>query len=278
MIHCKHLFDQGCASIVNKIFFLLGISLCLPILAFPLSTYAYPFDLPEEIIHDYKHYFECQNLYKPLIGLAISGGLANTTVDRHLQTIWQNDLQGEFGNHLAEGFTNVGDLTQYYYAVPGYIAAMALGGMLSNELSQWGNYCLRTLILGGPQQFFLTHFLGSGRPENGGSHWHLFQQQAAVSGHAFYGAIPLLALAHQSQNIYFKALWYGVSCLPGLARVYQNKHYSSQAFLGWWLAFTAMQAVSQTSPISPIHFSDKNFAWQLSLQDDTVFLGWAIKI
>ena len=43
-----------------------------------------------------------------------------------------------------------------------------------------------------------------------------------------------------------KAAFYAGSTLAGLSRINDDRHYTSQVFLGWWMAYLAATAVDQT--------------------------------
>jgi hypothetical protein len=68
-----------------------------------------------------------------------------------------------------------------------------------------------------------------------------------VSDHAFIGAVPFITAAKMNENPYIKGALYGLSVLPGLSRINDNKHYFSQVLLGWYLAFLSCNAVEKTN-------------------------------
>lgn len=77
------------------------------------------------------------------------------------------------------------------------------------------------------------------------------------------GAIPFLSIAKMSDNPWVKGSFYITSALPALSRINDDAHFASQAFLGWWLAVLASEAVDQTNdgvntgwrivPLTPEH-------------------------
>ena len=49
------------------------------------------------------------------------------------------------------------------------------------------------------------------------------------------------------QNPWLKATLYGCSVLPAWSRIEHDRHYLSQAILGWWIAYLACDAVDSTA-------------------------------
>jgi membrane-associated phospholipid phosphatase len=92
-----------------------------------------------------------------------------------------------------------------------------------------------------------TFVLGSARPEGGvrpvatdiSSYWFPFRSRYGISGHAYHGAFPWMALAEAlpAQAKVAKPLLYAFSGLPGLSRLQTDSHYPSQIFLGWALSY-----------------------------------------
>jgi len=65
-----------------------------------------------------------------------------------------------------------------------------------------------------------------------------------VSGHAFVGAVPFLTLAKMAENQKpLQVLAYALSVLTAWSRVNDNAHYTSQAILGWYMAYESVDAV-----------------------------------
>lgn len=234
--------------------------------------------LKTQIMDDYCHYYGRQGLGIQLIGLSLGGIAANTHFDKRLRNEWQTHWQGETTDSIANFFDSYTEVTQYKVSIPLYFIFMGIGAAFPQntfayEVGVLGNNTLRTLFVGAPQQAILTQALGAGRPiEN--SSWQPFKHHRAVSGHAFYGAIPLLNLAKQTQQPFLKASFYVLSTFPGLARINDDKHYFSQSFLGWWIAFAATRAVWQTNEVSK-----KPYSWlaQLMPIENGIYLGLETK-
>jgi hypothetical protein len=234
----------------------------------------------DEISCDYQNYYRIAQLGQFMSGIALSGVMANTDFDVIFRDEWQHRIRGHLTNKLSNNIDGYSAVMHFPTVIPIYAASMLLSYYAENHsffcaAGHWGNHALRTLILGAPQQAILTSILGSGRPESNQPHWHFFKYHRAVSGHAFYGAIPLLNFAKLSSHPFLKSTGYLLSLLPGLARINLDKHYASQAFLGWWLAFCATNVVWNTDKVSE---KPQNWSWQITPTYHAIFLGFSLKI
>lgn len=246
----------------------------IPILLFYLSNaYAYTVkSVAQQVFGDYHAYYATvPGLTQQLVGLGVAGIMANTNFDPYVEEQWQYRYRGRFTDDLSTYVDSYSEISQYKYAIPLYITSMCFS---DNPLGTWGNHSLRTLILGAPQQAVLTHALGAGRPITQQHQWDLFKYDRAVSGHAFYGAIPLLNMAKQTPNIFLKSSLYVLSTLPGLARINSDKHYFSQSFLGWWIAFAATNAVWNADIVSKEPYK---LSFQVNHLENAFFLGFNLK-
>ena len=201
------------------------------------------------VSRDYRHYYTTpSNLLDLGMVLGGAGVLANTHADRWFTDRWQSDTRSGFTDDLARPFNKAGHGVAL--ALPAlYLGALWAGGYTGHPatdapVATWGARSLRAFILGAPQQQLLTHALGSGRPTEGNSHWHPFQDSNAVSGHAFYGAIPFLTAARMAHSAPARYGLYAASALPAFARINADKHYLSQVVLGWSLAYLATGTVA----------------------------------
>jgi len=215
-----------------------------------------------DVRNDFLNYFDNNRLLFFGDGLIAAGILANTGFDRAFGDHWQRDFRSEALDRFFRAPQWIGCLSFYY--APIFLGTMGIGHLrehtvMGNVMYHWGYRSLRAFILGGLQQVSLTHMLGSGRPcLNQDSKWQPFKYSNAVSGHAFYGAIPLLTAAMMTDPPIPKTMLYIASTLPGLSRINYNKHYLSQFILGWGIAFLSAQTVYETD-------SKRNPAFQTSL-------------
>lgn len=195
----------------------------------------------EDTRADYHNYFSSVGVPLWMCGLFVSGSLANTELDNKLYNGWQHDIRSSWINKISRYTDGYASLMQYHYAIP---ISFALSFLPKSNLQEISDHCFRVLLLGAPQQALLTQMLGSGRPTQTSSNWNWFHNHRAVSGHAFYGAVLPIVLAQRSHSVVSKLTWYGVSWLPALARINNEKHYPSQALLGWWLALSCVAVVN----------------------------------
>lgn len=240
---------------------------------------AHPSLFFDQLLNDYQAYYSIEEITKPLVGLGVSGLMANTDFDPIVRDEWQQHVRGHFTDQLSDNIDTFSEISQYKMMLPIYLASIYLGkqghpSLLRDALSRWGNHSLRSLLLGAPQQAALCWMLGGGRPESGKPQWHLLRYHRAVSGHAFYGAIPLLNAAELATEPVLKSTFYLLSILPAIARINLDKHYASQVFLGWWLALMATQCVWKNDKVS-----NRPQSWSLQIipAENAIFLGFTTK-
>lgn len=207
-----------------------------------------------QVRQDYQQHYGAYGLPRFLLGMGIAGLMANDDFDLIVRNQWQLHMHSPASDQLFKRATDWGEISQLKVFIPAYLLSSYLAYKYPrsrfNWLGIWGNYSFRALLQGAPQQAILTEILGGHRPTSGSPRWHFYREprsDRAVSGHAFYGAIPILAAANLTESLPIKITLYALSCLPPLARVHHDKHYFSQAFLGWWLAFQSVQSVDQSS-------------------------------
>ncbi len=233
----------------------------------------------DHLICDFHHFYSIELISQRAIGFAVGGYFANTDFDPEYRILWQNHLRNDFTNKLSGTVNDYGKIASYPVSVPLYAATLWIthAGFTTSPntaLGEWANHSLRTLLVGVPEQVLFTHLLGSGRPQSGQHRWDLFNQHRAVSGHAFYGAVPLINAAKQMENPFLRGTLYVLSTLPGLARINDDKHYFSQIWLGWWLAYSASKAVWYADRVSN---KPNNLEVQLIPQENGIFLGMVKK-
>lgn len=199
---------------------------------------------------DYRRHYDADSLHDLLPPLLVAGGLANSNADRWIRDTWQNDARNKTSDELGRIFIHAGDVAQNRWSVPAYTLGMLSGGyrgdpQLDSPLATWSERSLRANLLGGPQAWALTYLLGSHRPDAGTSGWNPWNDNNGVSGHSYYGAVPFLTAARMSESAAWRYTLVAASTLPAWARVNANKHYTSQAVMGWWLAWLATGTVAE---------------------------------
>ncbi len=206
--------------------------------------------LADQIRADFRYHYSAKPLTEVAIGFGISALLANSNADAEIREYFQDELQNQTGDDLADLFTDVGDLAQPLYSMPIYFGAMWLGnynGEAETAAARWGANTLRAVLVGSPEFVTLAFVSGSQRPEEGEPGWDPFDDNNGVSGHAFFGAVPIITAAKLTDRRWLRNSLYVTSTLPALARVYEDKHYFSQVFMGWWLAYAAARTIEQSN-------------------------------
>ena len=224
------------------------------------------------VLQDHCEHYSKQGLSYLAVTLGSAGLFANTAWDQSFQDHFQNHLRSNTTNNISDKVDKFTQLRQIRVVIPAYIGAMLLGTQMNSSSSykfgKWGERSLRTLLIGAPQQALFTEVLGANRPLERDSHWHWFEHNRGVSGHAFYGAVPLINAAEVCDSVLAKSFFYTLSVLPALSRVNYNKHYLSQAGLGWGLAFIAAKSVSRVE--------NKNNHGNLNVMVRPISHGWSV--
>ena len=220
----------------------------------------------KDIVADFRQHYSWRPLGKVAIGMGVAGVIANTNADARIQEFFTEDLAGSAGDDLAEFFTTVGDVAHPRYSFPIYLGAMWLGGYngeSESTVATWGANSMRAVLVGAPEVAILSNVIGGYRPEEGEPGWYPFEGDQGVSGHAFAGAVPIITAARLTTKPWLKYTLYATSTLPGLARVYDDKHYFSQSLLGWWIAYVSAETIEHTNngsdsgmQIVPVAYTD----------------------
>lgn len=192
---------------------------------------------------DYENFFlSGRNLLALGAGLGAGGFSANTSLDREVHEYYRDDLRSSATDSAADVFTVPGEL---FVTVPALVGLRLLAP--EGTVSEWAGRSLRAELVGGPLGLVLQRATGGSRPEEGrGSGWDFLDDDNGLSGHSFVGAVPLLTAARMTGDRRYKALFYAASTLPALSRINDGKHFLSQAFLGWYLAYLSVKAVERT--------------------------------
>ncbi len=195
--------------------------------------------------HDYANfYLDTNNLLMLAGGIGTAAVLANTSADREIQEYYRDQIRSDATNNASKILKLPGEVL---VTVP-----ILLGAHLFDDgpLGTWAGRSLRAFFLGGPAAFVLQRVTGAGRPEEGDSHWHPFSDSNGVSGHAFTGAVAFITAAKMEKSLYLKGMFYALSPLAAFSRINDDKHFFSQAALGWLMAYLSASAVEKTQPLS----------------------------
>lgn len=193
----------------------------------------------EKLKVDYSSFYrDREKLISLGLGTIFAGVSANTSLDREAQEIWRDNVR----NHFTDEASDIARLP----GEPALVLTALVGARVifdNTPAGDWASDSLRAIAVGAPTALFLQYSTGGARPEEGGSSWRPFKNNNGLSGHAFLGATPFLAAAMKEERAWAKTLLYAASALPALSRINDGKHYLSQAFLGWHLAYLSASAV-----------------------------------
>lgn len=201
----------------------------------------------QKVTSDYQSFYTLSTARALAPGFFTAAIMANSGIDSEIQEeVPLHDRR--FRDHSKQ-VNYFGDSTRTIPSIPIYAAAMGIDHWLNEEqgiVGQWGEYSLRTFLVGAPSGFISANILGGSRPTEGrGSDWRLFDDVNSISGHSFSGAVPMINAAMLSKSLWAKSVFYGLSTLPALARVAMDRHYTSQAVLGWTFAYVSAKVVQR---------------------------------
>lgn len=179
------------------------------------------------------------------IGFTFGAGalLANSSADERYQNWHQTHLRNRHTDDFAKAAKIFGEGK---YLIPLSLAAASTKYIKSSEISTWGSRTARAYLSGAPFMLLAQRLTGASRPgeKSNASHWQPLNDDNGVSGHAFMGAVPFLILAHMnSETPFVKYLFYAASGLTAWSRINDDKHFLSQAALGWYLAWESARNI-----------------------------------
>jgi hypothetical protein len=220
---------------------------------------------------DHGNFYSSGTMRDLLLGIGAGGILANTSLDEDFQDWYQDDVRSSGTDDFAAFSKAFGD---GQFVIPA-VAGLAVMGAFCDytpcgDLAKdFGCRSTRAYFVGAPPTLLLQFGLGASRPGQRpcGSHWKPFDDVNSVSGHAFVGAVPFITAAKMSENRYLKGGLYLCSTFTAWSRVNDDRHYLSQACLGWWIAYLACRAVDDTE------FDDKHLALSPIASPDMVGVG-----
>lgn len=223
-----------------------GLMLC------SLATFCSPFQtahassFTNDLGAGYSSFYSTDNL--PWLGQTwlVGGLIANTSLDREIQDSYNSNILSNSSDRFSSHTKKIGDpgttLIYFGLAAVNRIACDRDCGVVP----EWGDRTAQALLVGLPAVWTSQAILGGDRPYRGSSDWTIlqFDRQHAVSGHAFVGAVPFLTAAQMTDNPYAKATFYALSPLTAFSRINDQKHYFSQALMGWLYAAKVTDVIS----------------------------------
>ncbi len=204
----------------------------------------------DDVRGDYGNYYTRDTLGKFALVMAPAAVLANSDLDMDVRDWYQHHVRTYNTNRVADVFRPLGN---GYYTIPGYVALKFLGetfpdGPVLPILGDFGDRVTRAFIVGAPPLVAVQVLTGGSRPTEyeDRSFWKPFHDSRGASGHAFIGALPFITAAQMTDDPLAKAVLYAVSPWTGFSRINDDRHYLSQVWLGWWMAYFACDAVNKT--------------------------------
>ena len=209
------------------------------------------------------------NAAAPLLGLTAAS--AHNGLDVDIRNVYQSRLRGPAGDRFSAWCKLPGEGR---ILIPAALLTASLQWALhpDNKLhavSRWGQLVTRAYMVGAPPLLTAQRLTGASRPRETthAAQWRPLQDANGVSGHAFMGAVPFLALAEMTRNVsWIYPVCVAASVMPAWSRVHDDKHYFSQAVLGWLLAQQAVTAVTgrikKESELSVVPYDGR---WSINL-------------
>jgi hypothetical protein len=208
-------------------------------------------DLCPEIKQDFIHYYSWENFSMLVAGFSVGAVFANTPIDQTLRNQYQDHVRSSGTDNFARVCKDFG---AGGYMFPAMAAGWFAGDVFydspwGDKLGEWGERSLRSTLVGGPPMLLMQYLTGASRPDQSddGSGWRPLTSSHGVSGHAFVGGLVFINAAKMTDDLWLKAGFYVCSTLPAWSRINDDAHYTSQAFLGWWMAYCAAAAVDTTN-------------------------------
>lgn len=203
----------------------------------------------QSVKSDYGNFYTGERWTRLGIAFSVGGVMANTHIDQSIRDWYQDNARGATSDHLAKDFKNFGEVK---YLVPLSLAITGLDlafPQATGPVGAWGQRTLRAYLVAGPAMAVTQRLTGASRPEerHNASHWRPLQDSNGVSGHAFVGAVPFMTAAQMSDNPYVHYGAYAASALTAWSRIHSDAHFTSQALLGWYMAYEATDAVSASA-------------------------------
>ena len=169
------------------------------------------------------------------VGAIASGTALFFTVDKNIKNFALNN-QTSLNNNIFKVDTYYGS---------GYTALFTAGiygvGLFTqnNEIRKLGLHASEAFIISGLVTGIFKIIIGRRRPYAGESNliFKPFQftnndYQSLPSGHTTVAFAVSTVMANFSKNIFWKSFWYTAAGLTAASRIYHNKHWASDVFLG----------------------------------------------
>lgn len=202
------------------------------------------------VVSDHRHYYRWSTACDLGWAIALSAPLANTSLDEDFHHWYQREVRSSGSDDLSSFWKPWGEGKIF---IPAWAGLAVVGHLweerpLATAVGRFGDRTTRAYLVGAPPMLLMQFALGASRPgeTSHGSYWKPFDDTNAVSGHAFIGAVPFLTAARMTDRPAIKGALILLSTFPAWSRVNDDRHYLSQACLGWYMAHLAVRAVDHT--------------------------------
>lgn len=175
--------------------------------------------------------------------VAVGAVLAYTGTDEAVEDFHRGTVRSPATDRFAHVVNPFGER---FWFVNWLVVAVVDAWVRSGAFSRWGRKNFEALVVGLPVLWTVQRGLGANRPSDPDPdpRWRPMADDNTASGHAFIAAVPWLNLARASGRM--NVAWFSraASTLTGWSRINDSKHYLSQVFLGWVIAWNAVDAVN----------------------------------
>lgn len=204
--------------------------------------------LKDQVLEDYRNFYTSSHGLYYFSSVMVAGVFANTKADEEISSFYQKKMRTKGSDTFSSYVKPFGNRSTMLGFLGAFFVLKALEPLTKKNFAlTFFERVSRMLLVGVPPLLLTQSALGSTRPSalDSHSHWKPFQNNHAVSasGHSFFGALPFLALASMTDSLLLKVALMAASTLTAFSRLNDNKHYFSQIFLGWSLAFMSFDAI-----------------------------------
>lgn len=198
-----------------------------------------------DVKQDYNEFYSADRLIR--MGMIFTGGaiFAHTDIDQNFQD------NNKYNIFSVDDSYSVKQFGEGKYLIPLSLISAGISSYLNDGseltgIGKWGERTARAYFVGGPLVLTTQWLTGASRPSEAPykSDWKPLNDANGVSGHAFIGSVPFLTIAYMNKdNAFIKYSAYAASTLAALSRINDDRHYLSQAILGWYLGWESVDSV-----------------------------------
>ena len=209
------------------------------------------------VADDYRSFYKGERLLRMGIVFGAAGIVANTNIDMNIRNWYQDKVRNAQTDSWASNPSRDLEFNAKFFGEGKYMVPVALLAASVNyidtdtAIGNWGANASRAYVVGLPAMWLMQGVTGATRPGDRpeGSSWTTpFGHSNGVSGHAFVGAVPFLTIAYMNpDNKLIKYPAYVASAAAAWSRVNDDKHFPSQVFLGWYMAWEAVDSVFENN-------------------------------